>query len=253
MKLKIARFLVERKLCAFNELARLFSDGDVMCYMGYSDGSLRAFRPTDPNDTLEFYHDDYAEITHYDLHVKNRGKTRIHKPYYESEFLRVRNYDYGDHKWDVVERANAIVAVPILDGHSIVLVKIYRPALSEWLYELPAGMMEGWEQAHDTALRELEEETGYTAKRVDFLFSAYSSPGFCTEMAHFYLCSNLIEGEQCLDPEEKIEPFIVPLAEAQELIKQKEIIDMKTICAISYIINYYQALGDTACVSNSVH
>lgn len=229
MSYKVAEILVKRGLCKFNEIAKLVADGEVL-YYNSSGNQNCAVAVDNPDQLLEIPEKGYI-----DVYVLNRGKTRVYDPYFQGNFLTVTRYDDAEgNLWEVVERHNAIVAVPVIHD-KIVLIQVYRHALGVNLLEVPAGIMEPWEQAHDTALRELEEETGYIAGRVDKLFTAFSTPGYSTEGATFYLCTDLELGEQKLDKEEKIVPVAVTIDDAVRLIEQGKIIDMKTISAVCYL------------------
>lgn len=184
---------------------------------------------TDPNAEIEISEPIY-------LNVGARKNTKIFPLAFDGKFLKVRLKEYGPHIWEVAERANAIVAVAQTTPDNIILVQQHRPAVNQTLYEVPAGIMEPWEHAYDTAWRELSEETGYNAGRIDFLFSAYSSPGCLTEMAHFYHLTDLTSGTQQLDPaEEGLKVAVVDLVTAFSMIVNHQITDMKTIAAISYL------------------
>lgn len=228
-QVKLAAVLVKRKLCQFSELREFCSKGDVRVANSYNSVIGITHTVYDPNTVLSI--PPNGSIT---VYVKNRGNTIVYNPWFEGDHLTVTRYDYGEHVWEVVERLNAIVAVPII-GDSVVLVNVYRPVFHKKVLELPAGIMNTWEQACDTALRELKEETGYTAGAVTFMFTGYTSPGYSTEEAHFYLCESLQPGEQKLDKEEQIEVLVTPLWRAQQLIKERQIVDLKTIAAISYL------------------
>lgn len=242
MKYKLADIAISRKLCNLKQFCEAVREGRV----SVEAEGIGVSKVDSPNDAIDTSVYTDAPIM---LNIENHGKTKIYHPHFRGKHLVATRYDYGDFEWEVIERANAIVAAPVLDGDKIVLAKVYRPVIHDWLFELPAGMMHPHEHAHDTALRELEEETGYTAGRVDYLWSALCTPGYSTEDAHFYLCTDLKEGEQQLDAEEKIVPAIYTISDAFALIRQGLIRDMKTIAAISYLQTF---TGDDTCLTSQL-
>ncbi len=129
----------------------------------------------------------------------------------------------------------AAAVLPETSDGKILLVRQYRYAVGEETLEIPAGLMEENETPEENARRELEEETGYIAGRLTFLYRYYSSPGFCSEVIHVFLADKLIPSVQNLDPDEFIEVVPVSLEEALRMIRGGEIADGKTISAISYV------------------
>lgn len=129
---------------------------------------------------------------------------------------------------EIVEHTGGAVIIAQPSAREIVLVRQYRYAVGEELWELPAGMIETGEDPREAALRELEEETGYRAGSMHRLWSAYSSPGFCAERLHFFLAEDLKLGEQRLDDVEEIEVRTWPLDEAWALAESDCLRDAKT-------------------------
>ena len=128
---------------------------------------------------------------------------------------------------------NGAVAV---EGKTI-LVKQYRKAIERTSVEVPAGKLEKGENADPqaAALRELEEEIGYTGD-LDLLYDFYSAIGFCNERIKLYAATNLkkVENPRPQDEDETLELFEVTLAEAEDLIQTGDICDAKTIMAVQY-------------------
>lgn len=142
-------------------------------------------------------------------------------------------YDDGAvHRLDVVEHgpSYAIVAQPAPDR--IVLIRQYRHATGEWLWEIPAGTAEKDEDAAAGAARELREETGYRAGSVVPLGSVYMTPGFCDEFMHFFVARELEAGEQALDEDERISVRVFEWEAAWRLVAAGEIKDAKTVLAL---------------------
>ncbi|NUQ35691.1 MAG: NUDIX hydrolase, partial [Planctomycetaceae bacterium] len=92
---------------------------------------------------------------------------------------------------EMVEHPGAAVVVPMVGKDEVLLVEQFRPGPNKPLLELPAGLLEANEDPRDCAARELEEETGYRAEKVEHLFSAYSSPGILQEQFHIFLATGL--------------------------------------------------------------
>ena len=108
---------------------------------------------------------------------------------------------------EVAEHPGGAVVVPLLQGRKVILVRQFRYPIQKFIYELPAGKLDPKEDPQACAARELEEETGYVAGRLEKLTAIYTSPGFCTEQLHIFLGTelkksrkgqNLEEGERTL-------------------------------------------------------
>lgn len=137
---------------------------------------------------------------------------------------------------EVVEYPGAVAVLPLLDGNNVVLVRQYRPAIGDWIYEVPAGTFMLGEEPDDCALRELQEETGYRAGRLVKMFEMYTAPGYSTEILHSYLAEGLERGEASLEEDEELTVAVVPLDRAVEMIRRNEIRDGKTIATILYYV-----------------
>src|SRR5882757_5299419 len=92
---------------------------------------------------------------------------------------------------EIVRHPGACVIVPLLDDGRVCLIRNWRVAVNETLIELPAGTLEPPEPPEKTADRELIEETGYRAKKIEFLHAFFLSPGILDEKMHLYLASGL--------------------------------------------------------------
>lgn len=136
-------------------------------------------------------------------------------------------------KREIVLHDNAVAVVSIHDD-KILLVKQYRISVDKIIYEVPAGMIEHDENPKDAALRELEEETGYRAKNIEYLTEFYSTPGFCTEKLSIFYAKDLEFVGQNLDEGENLEVVEMPLEEAMSMIESGEIMDGKTISSILF-------------------
>lgn len=136
---------------------------------------------------------------------------------------------------DIVHHPGAVAAVPV-DGDSVILVRQYRSALDDYLIEIPAGLrdVEG-EPPEETAKRELIEEAGVQAGKVEPLFNMHNSVGFSDEMIAIYVATELTPVERVFtdSPEEHdMEILRLPLKEVEAMIYRGEITDAKTIAGI---------------------
>jgi len=133
---------------------------------------------------------------------------------------------------DWIRYNGAAVILPILDDGSIVLIRNYRFAVEETLYELPAGMLEAGENPAVGAARELTEETGYSAGRLEKLGQYYTGPGSCNELMHAFVATNLSAGPQKLEAYEQIEAVAVSDADVRAMVADGRIHDAKTIATL---------------------
>ena len=137
-------------------------------------------------------------------------------------------------EWDFVShRMGAAAILPVLPDGRIVMVRQYRNALERETLEIPAGARDS--KTEDTsvcAARELEEETGYKRKHVEFLLSLRTTVAFCDEFVDVYLATDLEKGKQHLDDAESIDIEIYTLDELCQMIYSGELQDSKTVAAI---------------------
>ncbi|HEY2415236.1 MAG TPA: NUDIX hydrolase [Pirellulaceae bacterium] len=135
---------------------------------------------------------------------------------------------------EIVRHPGACVIVPLLDDGRVCLIRNWRVAVNQTLIELPAGTLEPPEPPEKTAARELIEETGYRAKKIEFLHAFFLSPGILDEKMHLYLATGLTAGETAREEGEEIENWLVPWDEAIAMIFRGEIRDAKTIVGLSW-------------------
>lgn len=133
---------------------------------------------------------------------------------------------------EVVEHNGGSVVVAITDNKKVLMVNQFRKPLDKEVLELPAGKIDGEEDPKETALRELKEETGYTAKTVRYLTKFYPSVGYTNEILYIYLCTDLIPGETDFDENEDIEIFEYDMELLVGMILAGKINDGKTIAGI---------------------
>ncbi len=133
---------------------------------------------------------------------------------------------------ETVEHAGAVVILPLLADGRVCLIRNYRYAVEETLIELPAGTLEIGEQPLETAHRELIEETGYRAARIEPLHTFYASPGILTEQMYLFVASDLTPGEQQLEAGEQIQCLEVSWLQALDMVRRGEIKDAKTLVGL---------------------
>lgn len=133
---------------------------------------------------------------------------------------------------EVVHHNGSAVIVPVFDDGTVALVRQYRHPAVRYLLEVPAGTLAKGERPEIGAARELKEELGLVAARLEKLSEFFVSPGFCEEKMWVYLATELSEGEQALEDDEIIDVVRLPIAEALEMITSGEIEDAKTIIGL---------------------
>ena len=139
-------------------------------------------------------------------------------------------------KRDIVEHRGAVAMVPIDAEGRVILVRQYRHAAGKWLLEIPAGTLDPGEDPLEAAQRELREEIGFAAGRIDLLAGCYAAPGYCSEYLHLYAARDLTEDPLEGDVDEDIEVVPVPLSEVRKLIAEGEIEDAKSLAALLLVL-----------------
>jgi len=142
--------------------------------------------------------------------------------------------DGAEHVREVVRHPGAVVILPLLGDGRICLQRNYRVAVAETLVELPAGTLEPDEDPAETARRELAEETGYRAGRIELLITFWMSPGILDERMHLYLAEGLQPGPTALEAGEDIQPLLCTWDEAMEMVRRGDIRDAKTLVGLLY-------------------
>lgn len=135
---------------------------------------------------------------------------------------------------DIVRHPGAVAILAVNDNGDILLEKQYRTALDQIIFEIPAGKVDLGEDRETAALRELEEETGYSAQNIEFLGDVALAAGYSDEVISVYLAQGLIAGKDKPDEDEFLEWEFIPKDMVMELIRANFIKDSKTICAMLY-------------------
>lgn len=131
----------------------------------------------------------------------------------------------------------AAAVLPFLDRRNIVLVRQYRYPINKYTYEIPAGKLDKGESPLQCVKRELEEETGYQAKRIEKMLNFYPSTAFSNEILHIFAAFGLLKGESRPDEDEFVSAAVLDFKKAVGMVKTGEIMDSKTIIALLYFDN----------------
>ncbi len=151
---------------------------------------------------------------------------------FDLERLRLTTADGREVVREIVRHPGAVVIVALDGAGGVVMIRNQRPAVGRAIWELPAGTLEAGEAPEVTAGRELEEETGYRAARVEKLGEFYTTPGLTDELMRAYLASGLTPVGQRLEAGEEIEAEVLPVARVWEMFDSGELMDAKSIVAL---------------------
>ncbi len=134
--------------------------------------------------------------------------------------------------WDYIAHPGGAACLPVTKDGDVILVSQYRNSQDRLTLEIPAGKKDNNESDEATALRELEEETGYKTDKVTHLTDTIPAVGYSDEVLGLFYADNLIPSKQNLDDDEKIDLVKIPLKKAVDMCVSGEIIDSKTVTAI---------------------
>lgn len=141
-----------------------------------------------------------------------------------------------------VKHPGAVAILPLLDNDTVVMIRNERYAVSESLWEVPAGTLELGELPFDTAHRELIEETGYSATNMEKFMEFYATPGYSNEKLYGYIAKDLTLGKQNLDESETISVHPLPIQKALEMVRDGEITDGKTVTMLLFYKQFYASI-----------
>ena len=139
---------------------------------------------------------------------------------------------------EVITHPGSVVVLPVLPDGRIVMIRQYRHATRQYLWELVAGRKELEETPKQGAARELLEETGYRAKRLKIFLDVFPTPGFLEERMYILLAEGLTAGEAQPEEDEKIEVRAFKLKELKQTIKSGRLQDAKSIAGILYYLTF---------------
>jgi ADP-ribose pyrophosphatase len=135
-------------------------------------------------------------------------------------------------KREIIRHPGAAAMVPLLEDRRVVMVKQYRHAVGRFVWEIPAGTLEPGEDPLTCARRELVEEIGYEAGRLEKITEILPAPGYTDEHIHVFLATGLTPAEQQLEDDEVLDVEFVPLETALGMVRRGEIQDAKSIVGL---------------------
>ncbi len=139
---------------------------------------------------------------------------------------------------EVITHPGSVVVLPVLPDGRILLIRQYRHATRQHLWELVAGRMDPGETPRQAAARELMEETGYRAKRFRKFLDVFPTPGFLEERMYILLAEGLTAGEARPEEDEKIISRAYNHKQLEEMIRKGKLRDAKSIAGILYYLRF---------------
>lgn len=170
------------------------------------------------------------------------GRELIHKgaiiDYYQ-DTIKVPNGNIA--KWDYIKHKGAAAVVAVKDDGKLLMVRQFRNALDRETLEIPAGGLNSVEEPTDiAAARELEEEAGYTAGKLELLISIRTTVAFCDEKIDVYVATDLKRSRQHLDEDEFLDVETYTIEELIQMVYDCKIQDGKTVAALLAYYNKYK-------------
>jgi len=159
----------------------------------------------------------------------------------------VRGPDGTEFDLEIIRHPGAAAIVPVISDRdaedpTVLLLEQYRYAAGGTIWEIPAGVLEPGEDPIDCAKRELLEETGARADKIEHLTTVFTTPGFTDEMIHLFLATGITVGEPSHEQDEFIQVKARPLSDALQMIRDGEILDSKSIVGILYVAGFKMGL-----------
>ncbi len=147
-------------------------------------------------------------------------------------------------QYDLIQIQNAVTILPLDEENNVLFVKQFRLGANKMLLELPAGKIETGEEALATAEREIREETGMAAKKMQPLGNFYVSPGYSTEYMYTFLATGLYPSRLAPDEDEILNLVKIPLPEVMQMVQKGEIEDAKSLATILLAMPFMQKPGE---------
>ncbi len=160
------------------------------------------------------------------------SRVLLNTPRFQVVEIQQKTSGGGTHPRQVILHPGAVLIVPLLEGNRVCLIRNDRVAVGKTLIELPAGTIDPPDEPRATALRELKEETGFTATSWRELPGFYMSPGILCERMHVFVAEGLSAGDPAREAGETIDNLIVPWDEAIAMVLRGDVEDAKTICGL---------------------
>lgn len=166
-------------------------------------------------------------------------KTISSERIYEGAIINLRRDEVtvqnGTSYREIIEHNGGAVLAAVTDEGKMVMVRQYRKPAGRVMLEVPAGKIDSGEEPLSAAIRELKEETGYTATEVKFMTSFYPSVGYSEEVLYLYLCTGLEPGEPDPDENEAIDIEEMDVEDLFSMIMKGRINDAKTLVAVMMV------------------
>ena len=152
----------------------------------------------------------------------------------------VRFPDDSSGQLEMLRHPGAAAVVPFLDppggaDPEVLLIRQFRHAADGYIWEVPAGRLDSGEPPESCAARELEEETGMRARRLERLTTIYTTPGFTDERIHLFLADGLEPGAEHREADEFMEPHTLRWSRVMGMIERGEIVDGKTLVSLLFV------------------
>lgn len=175
--------------------------------------------------------------------AKGKGKILKSKIVYQGKVFGVRRDEVREPDGlratrEVITHPGSVVVLPVLKDGRIVMIRQYRHAARQYLWELVAGRIDEGEGVKEAAARELREETGYVAKRYSEFLDVFPTPGFLEERMHILLAEGLTEGEAQPEEDEKIISRAYKVEELKQMMRTGKLRDAKSIAGILYYVAF---------------
>lgn len=139
-------------------------------------------------------------------------------------------------KREIIEHPGAVAILPVDEDKNIYFVRQFRICANEILLEIPAGKLNYGEDPYSCAIRELEEEIGYRAKKLELIHTFYPSPGISSEILYLFIAENLKKTKINPDEDEFLEIVKIKEENLESLIRENKIKDAKTLISIYYYL-----------------
>lgn len=144
---------------------------------------------------------------------------------------------------EIIEHAKSVVVIPFKDENTIYMIRQYRKAVDSILIEFPAGLVDSGENSENAAIRELQEEIGFSARELLYLGQVYTSPGFTDEKVDIFVARDLYESKLEADEDESIEVIEVKIDELEDLVRSFNIKNASTLIAALYTLRKREING----------
>ena len=166
--------------------------------------------------------------------IKRVKRERVYQGTIVDVYKDYMEFSNGNHEvWDYIHHKGAAAVIPVMDDGRLLMVRQYRNALDRFTLELPAGGLDqADEPGRDCSARELEEETGYRAAKMELLITVSTTVAFCNETIDVYLATELTPTQQHLDEDEFVEVECFTIDELKDMVLTQKIQDSKTAAAI---------------------